>query len=199
MDFVQFKLSNKPPPGNGWVWTGKVCIVVIRACARWLSWGIHHQKKTGLVTAQASITDWIVATTPVFMAALGWLVLNESLDWWRVIGIALARAGVLLVVTHGDLVSLTLGRFGTPGDILILISAVNWAVFLVLSRRGLRRHPPARMILSSWVSDRCYPQSCFSRGQDRERLRRSREMLGWGWDFSVFSVLGWRTSFGTTP
>lgn len=81
------------------------------------------------------------------MAALGWLVLNESLDWWRVIGIALARAGVLLVVTHGDLVSLTLGRFGTPGDILILISAVNWAVFLVLSRRGLRRHPPARMIL----------------------------------------------------
>lgn len=108
-----------------------------------------HQwlQSRGLVTAQASTTAWIVATTPVFMAILGWLVLNERLGWWRLIGISLAGVGVLLVVTNGDPVSLTEGRFGTPGDNLILISAVNWAVFSVISRRGLSQHPAARMML----------------------------------------------------
>ena len=107
-----------------------------------------HQwlQSTGLVTAQASTTAWIVATTPVFIALLGWLVLREKLSWIQGLGIFLAAMGVLLVVSNGDLASLAQGRFGTPGDILILISAVNWAVFSVLSRRGLEGHPAARMM-----------------------------------------------------
>jgi drug/metabolite transporter (DMT)-like permease len=108
-----------------------------------------HQwlQSTGLVTAQASTTAWIVATTPIFIALLGWMVLRERLGWLQGLGIVMAAAGVLLVVTKGDLDSLTKGRFGTPGDVLILISALNWAVFSVLSRSGLERHPAARMML----------------------------------------------------
>jgi drug/metabolite transporter (DMT)-like permease len=79
--------------------------------ARWKEWlyfaalgfiGItFHQwlQSTGLQTSQASTTAWIVATTPVFMALLGWLVLKENLGWVRVIGIGLA-AGVLLVLAE---------------------------------------------------------------------------------------------------
>ena len=107
-----------------------------------------HQwlQSTGLVTAQASTTAWIVATTPIFIALLGWLFLKEYLGKWGVLGIALATFGVLLVVSQGDLTSLRLGEFGTPGDTLILISAVNWAVFSILSRRGLQTHPAMRML-----------------------------------------------------
>ncbi len=107
-----------------------------------------HQwlQSTGLVTAQASTTAWIVATTPIFIALLGWLVLKEELGWASVAGIALAAAGVLLVVSKGDLTSLAGGRFGSPGDILILVSAPNWAIFSVLSRRGLQQNSAARMM-----------------------------------------------------
>jgi drug/metabolite transporter (DMT)-like permease len=107
-----------------------------------------HQwlQSTGLVTAQASTTAWIIATTPVFMALLGWLMLHEKLGWFRVLGIGLAAVGVLLVVTQGDLASLASGHFGAPGDVLILISAPNWAFFSVLSRSGLKRHPATRMM-----------------------------------------------------
>jgi drug/metabolite transporter (DMT)-like permease len=107
-----------------------------------------HQwlQSTGLITAQASTTAWIVATTPVFMAMLGWLFLKERLGWWRILGIILASIGVLLVVSKGDWHSLVSGRFGVYGDLLILISAPNWAVFSVLSRQGLARHPAARMM-----------------------------------------------------
>ena len=107
-----------------------------------------HQwlQSTGLLTAQASTTAWIVSTTPVFMALLGWSFLKERLGWVSVFGIGLAAAGVLLVVTRGDLGSLAGGRIGTPGDILILISALNWAVFSALSRYGLKNHPATRMM-----------------------------------------------------
>jgi drug/metabolite transporter (DMT)-like permease len=41
-----------------------------------------HQwlQSNGLVTAQATTTAWIVATTPIFMALLGWLALKEKLS-----------------------------------------------------------------------------------------------------------------------
>lgn len=107
-----------------------------------------HQwlQATGLQTSQAGATAWIVAATPVFMALLGWLALKEKLTWLQAAGILLAVLGVLLVVTRGDLGSLLAGRFGAEGDILILVSSPNWAVFSILSRRGLRTHPAARLV-----------------------------------------------------
>ena len=107
-----------------------------------------HQwlQSTGLITAQATTTAWIVATTPIFIALLGWLVLRERLRWVQASGILLATVGVLLVVTRGDLALLSAGSFGTPGDFLVLVSALNWAVFSILSRRGLRAFPATLMM-----------------------------------------------------
>jgi drug/metabolite transporter (DMT)-like permease len=62
------------------------------------------------------------------------------------VGIALAAIGVVLVVTRGEPAALLHGQFGAAGDLLILISAPNWAVFSVLSRGALRSHPAIRMM-----------------------------------------------------
>jgi drug/metabolite transporter (DMT)-like permease len=108
-----------------------------------------HQwlQATGLQTTRASNTAWIVATIPVFTALLGWLFLKEKMGWMRVGGIAVAALGVLLIVSDGNFASLfTTGGFGSIGDLLILISALNWAVYTILSRRELARHPAARMM-----------------------------------------------------
>lgn len=116
-----------------------------------------HQwlQATGLETSQASTTAWIVASTPVFMALLGWLALKERLAALQIAGIALAACGVLVVVTQGDLMQLLQGRFGKPGDFLILLSAPNWAVFSALSRRGLQRFKATQMMFyvmtSGWL------------------------------------------------
>lgn len=107
-----------------------------------------HQwlQSNALQTSAASTTAWIVATTPVFMAILGWFVLREKLGWVKILGILLAFIGVLVIVYNGDLRAISLRSFGKPGDILVLISAINWTVFSVLSRRGLKKHPAAFMM-----------------------------------------------------
>jgi drug/metabolite transporter (DMT)-like permease len=110
-----------------------------------------HQwlQSNGLVTARASTAAWIVSSTPIFMALLGWLVLGERVRATAATGIAVAALGVLVVVSRGDLGSAFAGRFGTPGDLLVLASSPNWAIFSVLSRSGLRRFPSAVMMF--WV------------------------------------------------
>jgi len=44
-----------------------------------------HQwlQSNGLQTSEAGTTAWIVATTPVFVALLGWFLLNERLRWTK--------------------------------------------------------------------------------------------------------------------
>ncbi len=100
-----------------------------------------HQwlQSNGLVTSEASTTAWLVSTSPIFMALLGWILLKEKLSWRTISGILLATFGVVLVVTKGDIRSVFYGKFGASGDILILISAPNWALFSVLSRPILKR------------------------------------------------------------
>jgi drug/metabolite transporter (DMT)-like permease len=107
-----------------------------------------HQwlQSTALVTAQASTTSWIVASSPIFMAILGVIFLKEYLAWYQISGIVLAAFGVLIVVSKGDLSAISAGNFGEAGDLLILISAINWAVFSTISRSGLKRHSATLMM-----------------------------------------------------
>ena len=126
------------PQKNEWLYFALLGFLGI-AFHQWL-------QSTALTTSRASTTAWIVAATPVFMALLGWLVLKEKLGWLQTGGILLATCGVLLVVSDGDPTAISFNQFGAPGDILVLISSFNWAVFSALSRRGLASHPATRMM-----------------------------------------------------
>jgi drug/metabolite transporter (DMT)-like permease len=129
------------PKGNEWLYFALLGFLGI-TFHQWL-------QSNGLQTAQATTTAWIITTSPAFIAILGWLVLKEKLRLHQSLGIALAMCGVLAVVSKGDLEALAVGNFGTKGDFLILISAVNWAVFSILSRYGLKRHPST--LMTFWV------------------------------------------------
>jgi drug/metabolite transporter (DMT)-like permease len=126
------------PEGRDWGYFAVLGFLGI-AFHQWL-------QSTGLLTAQATTTGWIIATTPIFMALLGLVILREHLLWYQIVGILLAAFGVLLIVSKGDLSSITTGKFGTSGDFLILISTLNWAIFSALSRSGLKKHPSTLMM-----------------------------------------------------
>lgn len=129
------------PKGGEWLYFALLGFLGI-SFHQWL-------QSNGLKTAQATTTAWIVSTSPAFIAILGWMVLKEKLNLLQSSGIVLAMIGVLGVVSKGDFSTLAIGKFGSYGDFLILISAVNWAVFSILSRRGLKSHPSTMMTF--WI------------------------------------------------
>jgi drug/metabolite transporter (DMT)-like permease len=107
-----------------------------------------HQwvQSTGLETSAATTGAWLVTFTPVFIALLGLAILGEKLRWLQILGILVAAAGVVIVVSHGDLASVWRGGFGHRGDFLILLSGMLWALFSVFSRKQLQVYTPAALM-----------------------------------------------------
>jgi drug/metabolite transporter (DMT)-like permease len=107
-----------------------------------------HQwlQSNALRTTHASTGGWIAAATPALIALVGALLLRERLPLAGWVGIALAAAGVMVVVTRGDALSLLHGQLSEPGDVLMLLSAPNWAFFSIFSRRALRGQSAARVV-----------------------------------------------------
>ena len=132
----------------------------------------------GLMTAKASTTAWIIAIIPVFIALLGWIFLKERLQWLQIIGIIIAVLGVLLVVSGGDIFSVFNGSFGVVGDYFILISAVNWAIFSILSRRTLLQNPAAVMMFYVMTWGWLFATVLLFRSQEISLIRRM-SIQGW--------------------
>jgi len=102
---------------------------------------------SGQVTADAGVAAFLAATAPAFTVLLAAACLRERLHWWQLIGVVLASLGGMAVAIGGDLNALD-GEQGwrtLPGNILILLSAVVWAVFIILSK-GLVRHRPTTLV-----------------------------------------------------
>ena len=116
-----------------------------------------HQwlQSNGLVTSQASTTAWIVASTPLFMVLFGWMFLKEKLSKLSVVGIILSTLGVLTVISGGDIAGLFRDGFGAPGDLLVLLSSPNWAIYSILLRKMLQRESALKTtffsILFGWL------------------------------------------------
>lgn len=95
----------------------------------------------GMRSAGVANANWLIAGTPSVMALLGWVFLKERLGMIEISGLLLSGFGVLLVVGLG---TRGLGMFAVSGagDLLIAVSAVNWAVFQILSRKLVTARPP---------------------------------------------------------
>jgi drug/metabolite transporter (DMT)-like permease len=95
----------------------------------------------------ATHTGWIIAVTPLVIALLSFLVLEEPLGRRQLLGISLATLGVLLLVSGGNLARLEWLR--NWGDGLVLVSTVTWAAYTIATRDVSRaRHPLA---VTLWV------------------------------------------------
>lgn len=107
-----------------------------------------HQllQANGLTSTSATNTGWMVALIPIFTALLAWMLLGEVFDMGHLSGLALAVLGTLLVVSRGELRPGNIDLPATRGDLYVFLSAPNWAIFSVLSKRVLTRYPPSFMM-----------------------------------------------------
>lgn len=97
----------------------------------------HTLVYTGLHTTTAINASLIVATSPVIIPIVVWLADREHITAREGVGIVATMAGVVVVLTRGDLGTLA-GLGFAAGDLMILGAVTAWAVYSV----WLRRRPP---------------------------------------------------------
>lgn len=96
----------------------------------------------GLRLTDASKGAVMIATIPLWSAALGRLFGRERLATRHLIGIALTLAGVIGVIAAGHAgVSASRGERTIAGDALLLVSAASAALYGFLAKPVLRRYP----------------------------------------------------------
>ncbi len=101
----------------------------------------------GLSLTSATNTGWMVSLSPVFIALLAWRFLGETFGLWQRVGFILALAGAMLVIIAKAGRLNIFGLPSTTGDMLAFISAINWAIFSVISKRIMGQKSPAVMMV----------------------------------------------------
>lgn len=97
-----------------------------------------------LTLTSAVNTGWLIGLTPLWSALLSAFVLKERFGAAKIAGLLVGFAGAALVVTRGQLGAALLALPATRGDLLILASTVNWALYTVLGHPTIRRLGPTR-------------------------------------------------------
>ena len=92
----------------------------------------------------ASSSGWIVGTAPVFIAILGAIFFKEKLTSYKVVGILIALAGLILLISRGNIFSISL--IENKGDLMMLSSAFIWGVYSIANKKITLTYPPLMMI-----------------------------------------------------
>ena len=102
---------------------------------------------TGARTTSALNLSLIATSTPVFIILLARVFLREKLSSKKILGLASALAGVLLLITGGEPARL-LGLHFSAGDLWMTLAAVLFAAYSIMVRRFSGELSPAVFLLT---------------------------------------------------
>lgn len=117
---------------------------------------IHQMLQAhGLRLTSAVSTGWLIGLTPIWSALLAAAFLRERFGWMKTAGLLVGFLGAMLVISKGQFSPAILALPSTSGDLLILASTINWAVFSIVGTGAIKRLGPLRatasMMLLGWL------------------------------------------------
>ena len=108
----------------------------------------------GLQHVEAGRGALVVAFIPAIIALADWLFFRQPMSATKALGVTLAMAGCLLVVTQGQPARLFMGEVGF-GEWLLLGTALSWTAYTLINRGITARFSPLAMTcggcLAGWI------------------------------------------------
>lgn len=111
-------------------------------------YGQQYIQALALKYTLASSAGWLISTIPIFVAALA-AALGERIGPARLAAFALGAAGTLLVVLSKG------GGFGVPatkGDLIFLVSCVDWAFYVLAAKHWLTSWGQAKVTAATMLA-----------------------------------------------
>lgn len=100
----------------------------------------------GLSRTKASNTSLLAVTIPIFTLVVGAVAGREHLVRTKVIGIALAAAGIILLI---DPRAASFSSETTIGDIMIVVNSLSYGIYVATSKEVITRNGAFRSMM--WV------------------------------------------------
>ncbi len=96
--------------------------------------GLHNVfAYAGLQFTTATNGVILNSSVPIMIIVVGWLIYRDTITRIQALGVAISLAGVLAILTRGDLV--VLASFSlNKGDLIVLTGMVFWAAYTVFLR-----------------------------------------------------------------
>jgi len=176
-----------------------VLLLIVRELPPRSAWGplalmgfvgvfVHQMLQAfALTMTSATSTGWLIGITPLWSAALSAIFLRERFGGWKVAGLVGGFAGTLLVVTKGEFSARVLGAPSTVGDLMILLSTVNWAVYSILGHKTIRTLGPRRATSGAMLFGALMLLPFFVAQRGWTELPR---LSGTGWSAVLFLAVG---------
>ena len=107
----------------------------------------------GLAYISASLERLILYLNPTLVVALGWVLYRRGIRWPQAAGMLVSYGGVLLVFGHEATLQ---GNNAAWGALLVFLSAVSYAIYMVYSGEMVKRLGAIRLVgLATTVACLC--------------------------------------------
>jgi drug/metabolite transporter (DMT)-like permease len=97
----------------------------------------------GLAYISASLERLILYLNPTLVVMLGWVLYRRGIRWGQALGMLISYCGVVLVFGHEANLQ---GANAAWGTLLVFLSAVSYAIYLVYSGEMVRRLGSLRLV-----------------------------------------------------
>lgn len=91
------------------------------------------------------------AVTPIFIVILGVFYLHEKITRREAVGLAVVIIGSAITLIQPLLAGQALAKQNILGNFLILISGIEWAIFVLFSKKNFSHYPPLLITLHSSI------------------------------------------------
>ena len=90
----------------------------------------------------------IMVTNPILVLIVGAILISEKITYRKLIGIGFGAIGALTLITQGGQLDI-INKEHTIGNVLVLINACSYGVYLVMVKPLMKKYHPLTVI--SWI------------------------------------------------
>ena len=164
-------------------WARIGLLVLISVFAHQLTQMLGLQRTTAINGAL------LITLAPLFMFILSVMFLSERVSWLKVLGFLAALLGSVLVITRGNPRALGASSQTLVGDLLIVLSAVGWALFSMLGKDLLQKQSP--LLVVTLIFNLSLPVLAVSTALGRQSFSSALGRMTWrGRGAAVFLAWG---------